>query len=112
MHYGKGKPGRKPSGFKKTSTSMDKKKKKKKPAKKATKKMKSSMGRRGAGIPRSTKDKDFDHMLIISEEKMKALHEKGQADVIAVSGKQRMTIRIIIALERGKKRWRRTPSKP
>ena len=47
-------------------------------------------------------DKDFDHMLIISEEKMKALHEKGQADVIAVSGKQRMTIRIIYRAGKGK----------
>ena len=39
--------------------------------------------------------KEFDHMLIVPPEKMKQLHETGQADVIAVSGKERMTIRLI-----------------
>lgn len=40
-------------------------------------------------------DKEFDHMLIIPDSAMKALHSKGQADVTAVSGKQRMKIRLI-----------------
>jgi hypothetical protein len=40
-------------------------------------------------------DKEFDHMLILSEEKMKQLHSTGKTDVTAVSGKQRMTIRLI-----------------
>ena len=40
-------------------------------------------------------DKEFDHMLIIPEEKMKQLHSTGKTDVIAVSGKQRMTIRLV-----------------
>lgn len=39
--------------------------------------------------------KDFDHMLIIPQEKMQQLHSKGQADVVAVSGKERMRIRLI-----------------
>ena len=40
-------------------------------------------------------DKEFDYMLIVSEEKMKQLHSTGKTDVIAVSGKERMTIRLI-----------------
>mgnify|MGYP001436116850 CR=1 FL=1 len=40
-------------------------------------------------------DKEFDHMLIIPEEKMKQLHSTGKADVIAASGDQRMTIRLV-----------------
>ena len=39
--------------------------------------------------------KEFDHMLIIPPAKMEQLHSKGQTDVVAVSGKQRMTIRLI-----------------
>ena len=40
-------------------------------------------------------DKEFDHMLMIPEKAMKELHSSGQADVVTVSGKQRMTIRLI-----------------
>ncbi len=39
--------------------------------------------------------KEFDHMLIIPEDKMKQLHSTGKTDVVAVSGKQRMTIRLV-----------------
>jgi len=43
----------------------------------------------------ASSDKEFDHMLIIPEEKMKQLHGTGKTDVVAVSGKQKMTIRLI-----------------
>ena len=40
-------------------------------------------------------DKEFDHMLIVPEDKMKQLHSTGKTDVIVVSGKERMKIRLI-----------------